>query len=337
MEMEAEAVEKQSGLASAIDVAGEKARYDECAKKLLSYKAVAAWILKSCAGEFAAYSPRFIQERCLPGEAELSARAVHQDHPDREEKLSGDSRVELSGAEASGIKEQTVYFDIRFNARIPSENPEEKPVQVILNLEVQGDDSPGYPLVARGYYYCARMISEQYGTVFQDEEYQKMRKVYSIWICPDPAKRRRNGILRYHTQEEVRCGRSDAKKRQYDLMEVVIVNLGEAGEESGEEILDLLNTLFSPDLAADEKKKRLEGKFGIAMTEEINREVERMSSLGQAIEDYALQQGEENRNISIARMMIEDNEPMAKIMRYTGYAAERVREIAKKMGRTVSY
>ena len=45
-------MKRQTNLAQAIDMAADKARYDECAKKLLSYKAVLAWILKSCTKEF---------------------------------------------------------------------------------------------------------------------------------------------------------------------------------------------------------------------------------------------------------------------------------------------
>lgn len=80
---------------------------------------------------------------------------------------------------------KTVYYDIRFKAYIPNT---EEPVQLIINLEIQLNDTPGYPLVTRGFYYCARMISEQYGTIFTGEHYEKLQKVYSIWICPDPAK-----------------------------------------------------------------------------------------------------------------------------------------------------
>ena len=36
------------------------------------------------------------------------------------------------------------------------------------------------------------MISEQYGTIFTNEHYEEIQKVYSIWICPDPAKKRKN-------------------------------------------------------------------------------------------------------------------------------------------------
>lgn len=40
----------------------------------------------------------------------------------------------------------------------------------------------------------------------------------------------------------------------YDLMEVVIVNLGDADKESDLEILDLLNTLFSLSTSSETKK-----------------------------------------------------------------------------------
>ena len=46
---------RQTGFAEAIDMAGNRAKYDECAKKLLSYKVIIAWILKSCTKEFSQY------------------------------------------------------------------------------------------------------------------------------------------------------------------------------------------------------------------------------------------------------------------------------------------
>ena len=94
-------------------------------------------------------------------------------------------QIDCLNSEANAIKDQTVYYDIRFKAYIPNT---EEPVQLIINLEIQLNDTPGYPLVTRGFYYCARMISEQYGTIFTGEHYEKLQKVYSIWICPDPRK-----------------------------------------------------------------------------------------------------------------------------------------------------
>lgn len=88
--------------------------------------------------------------------------------------MDGNRRIDGFNTEANAITEQTVYYDIRLKAIIPG-NPE--PLQLIINLEIQTNDNPGYPLVTRGFYYCARMISEQYGTVFTKEEYDKIQKV----------------------------------------------------------------------------------------------------------------------------------------------------------------
>ena len=110
---------------------------------------------------------------------------MHQDQPDHTGTLDGNERIDSLNSEANAIREQTVYYDIRFRAYIPGSA---EPVQLIINLEIQLNDTPGYPLVTRGFYYCARMISEQYGTVFTGEHYEELQKVYSIWICPDPAK-----------------------------------------------------------------------------------------------------------------------------------------------------
>lgn len=51
---------------------------------------------------------------------------------------------------------------------------------VHINLEAQNDFNPGYPLLKRAVYYCGRMISSQYGTVFVKSHYEKIQK---IWEC----------------------------------------------------------------------------------------------------------------------------------------------------------
>lgn len=279
---------RQTDIAQTIDIVADKAKYDECAKKLLTYESVVAWILKSCTKEFSQYSVKFIADNCLKEKPEISQKAVHQDQLDKDKRLNGDKRIDGLNIEANSIKDQTVYYDVRFKAYIPEDD---EPLQLIINLEIQLNDTPGYPLVMRGFYYCARMISEQYGTVFTDEHYEKLQKVYSIWICPDPAKKRRNGIFKYHTVEETVYGTSYVKPDDYDLMEVVIVNLGDADKKSNLEILNLLNVLFSAFISPEEKKKRLNNDFNIAMTAEFEREVRDMCNLSKALVDQGVQQG----------------------------------------------
>ena len=88
-----------------------------------------------------------------------------------------------------------------------------------INLEIQLDDHPGYPIVKRGFYYCGRMISEQYG------------------------------IFRYHTVEETIIETSCTQYDDYDMMEVIILNLGDTNKDGEPEILNLLNVLFSPTIS----------------------------------------------------------------------------------------
>ena len=148
---------RQTGLAQAIDIAENRAKYDECAKKLLSYKAIIAWILKSCIKEFSQYEVQYICDNCLKEEVEVSTHAVHQDELDKDKRLGGDERVEGMNTESNSIQEHTIYYDIRLPAFLPESNER---VRLILNLEIQLDDTPGYPIVKRGFYYCERMISE---------------------------------------------------------------------------------------------------------------------------------------------------------------------------------
>ena len=223
-------------------------------EKLLSFKAIDAWILKTCVKEFSLFSVDYISEHCMSGEVEISEHAVHQDELNRGQRINSDEQVTKMNSESSSINEGTVYYDVRFNAIAP-ENGES--ITLIINLEIQTDDKPGYELVTRGTYYCARMISEQHGTVFTGDHYEKIQKVYSIWICPSTSDCRKNGMFRYHTIEDPVFGDAYVKKENYDLMEVVILNLGEPDNEADCGILNLLNTLFSPTVLPDERKKFL--------------------------------------------------------------------------------
>ena len=55
--------------------------------------------------------------------------------------------------------------------------------------------------------------------------------------------------------------------------------------------MNLLNTLFSPTVLPDEKKKGLSEKYNIAMTAELESEVQRMCNLSTAIENRGVDKG----------------------------------------------
>ena len=112
---------------------------------------------------------------------------------------------------------------------------------------------------------------------FTDAHYEKIKKVYSIWICLAPPKHRENTIVRYRICEENLIGETREKKENYDLLTAVMICLGGSEDEKYGGILKLLDVLLSEERRPEEKKRILKEEFDIAMTRELESEVEDMS------------------------------------------------------------
>lgn len=59
------------------------------------------------------------------------------------------------------------------------------------------------------------------------------------------------------------------------------------------------------------------------------REIEGEGADGEA----GISAGREEERLSLAKMMLEENEPMDKIVKYTGYEIDRIRKIAEQVNR----
>ena len=172
-------------------------------------------------------------------------------------------------------------YDIRFFAIAPVSG---ELIRLIINIEAQNDFYPGYPLIKRGIYYCSRMISAQYGTGFTNSHYENIKKVYSIWICMNPPKSRENSITRYYIAEENLAGSVKERKADYDLMAAVMICLGKE-EDSGTDLLKLLNVLLSTETGSQDKCQILEEDFHIRMTQTLESEVSLMCNLSKGVEE----------------------------------------------------
>ena len=142
-------------------------------------------------------------------------------------------------------------------------------IRLIINIEAQNDFYPGYPLIKRGIYYGSRMISSQYGTEFTESDYDKIKKVYSVWICMNPPKYRQNTIAKYAICESKLVGAVSEKKENYDLMTVIMICLGDS-ENAEADLLRMLDVLFS-DESAECKKHILQEEFAIKMTKKLEK------------------------------------------------------------------
>lgn len=200
------------------------------------------------------------------------------------------TKVQGMGNEDISQNEGTVYYDVRFNAIAPSTEEHEN-IRLIINAEAQNRFKLKYPLTKRAVYYGSRLISAQHGTVFTKSDYQKLRKVYSIWICVNPAKRFRNTITRYSLKPEAIIGNAVEAPENYDLINIVMVCLGKMEEWNDNNLIKFLGVLFQNELSAREKKDILERDFDIPMTETFESEVDDMCNLSQGVAEEAMQQG----------------------------------------------
>lgn len=261
-----------------ISAADGKAAYDAACKNVLSNKIILGWILKECVSEYKGCTAEEIAEKYIEGAPEIGREAVHR---------GGEKIVGLNSEDVT-IDEGEVAYDILFSAQIPGS---EESLSLIINIEAQKKFDPGYPLIKRALYYCSRLISSQYQRYFKKSQYDKLRKVYSIWICPYPPKNRQDTVTSYGISEKNLVGELKEEKANYDILTAMMICLGDGAGENHKGILELLEVLLSSDRTTAEKKNVLESRFGIAMTEEMEGEVTEMCNLSDVLEERAMEKG----------------------------------------------
>lgn len=280
----------ENSLASALNIADAKAKYDENIKNILSDKEILAWLLKNAAMEFADLSIKEIIE-CIEGEAEISTVEVNPGETNKTEESP--RKIIGTKNEDKVPNEGTIYYDIRFYAYVPKEG---KRIKIILNLEAQKEFYPGYQIVTRGVFYGGRMISAQLGTEFEIPDYDDLKKVYSIWICVEAPQYIGNSISSYSLEKkDIVVGIPD-NRQAYDKLSVVMICLNEKMERETE-FLDMMNTLLSRTMDVEQKKKELEEKFHLSMESKLGERVRLMCNLSDLVERDAEKRGERRGEI----------------------------------------
>lgn len=272
-------MEQETLAAQAIETVGTDPRYDESVKRLLANKSILAVILKECVPEFKHCTTREIAEQYIEGEPQIGEVGIAPDETNRSgEVIHGLNTEDATLTEGS----------IRFYASAPGEDGL---IGLIINLEAQNRFNPGYPLLKRAIYYCSRMISAQYGTEFTKSEYGNIKKVYSIWICSNPPRDRRNTITQYSIREEQIVGEAKEEVRNYDLMSAVMICLGEETDRNYSGLLKFLEVLLSDEKTAATKKTILQNEFDVPMTQTLETEVYQMCNLSQGAIEKGIQKG----------------------------------------------
>ena len=202
--------------------------------------------------------------------------------------LSNIGRVNTSNTEDNIPGEGKVFFDIRFTAY-----HKEMEMKFLINLEAQRSSDPGklgYHLENRIIFYLARMISAQKQTEFYHSDYDNLKRVRSIWLCLDNNEDG-DSVEEINLNTNIVFGN---RKKQYniDLMRVIIINIrsGENARDSQNILISMLEKLFSG-MEAEEKKQILTEKYGMVMTDKLERRMRIMCNLSEDIFERGMERG----------------------------------------------
>ncbi len=270
----------ETTIAQGLHTTDDSAGYDAACKRILSEKVILARIMKACLDEYKDCDVNEIAEKYIEGEPQVSAVPVLPDE--------GGTIISGMDTEDKSVREGTVTYDIRFRAILPGSKER---IGIIINVEAQNDFYPGYPLVTRGVYYCCRMISSQHGREFTGSHYEKIKKVYSIWICMNPPKSRENTITRYRLVEEHLVGEAIESVKNYDLMTAIMICLGGPNGKNYDGVLRMLNVLLGNETSEAEKRKILQDDYDIQMTQTMEQEVSAMCNLSKGVEEKGIAKG----------------------------------------------
>ena len=262
-----------------LDLAQAKIQYDEQCKKVLGDKNILSWIMQRTVSEYAGMSREEIM-KCIEGEPEIGSRRVNpgETNASRIAGLSNEDKVNEEG---------TIFYDIRFLAWIPKSREK---IRLIINVEAQKKYYAGYSLTTRGVFYGARMISAQLGTEFEIPEYDKIKKVYSIWICMNAPKYIGNAISEYKLEKTDLIPGIPDRRKEYDKLSIVMVCLN-TKKETDDQFLGILQTLFNTELPEKEKKDRLEQEYEIQMENGFGKELSLMCNLSDTVEERGIEKG----------------------------------------------
>lgn len=321
-----------------LEAAQSMSQYDENAKMLLADKEILANILVHTVDEFLGVNPKDVIG-LIEGEPSIGDTPVAPGLTN--EKGTNPPYITGMNTESNVRNEGVTYFDILFYVRT-----KDGLSKVIVNLEAQKGEPYGYDVEMRGIYYASREISSQLHREFANQQYNEIKKVYSIWIVMNAKEETMDKI---HLQKEDILGVSRWKP-MYDILNVIIIRIRNALQEDNTQKLHrLLTALFAENVAFEKRCDVLE-EFGIGLEEGRKEKVNHMCNLGEGIWERGIEAGMElgietgiergiergielgmeRGKIDVAMRMIKDgNVTFEKIALYSGLSLERVLELKK--------
>lgn len=270
-----------------VSTSPEEIKLDKQIKRVLACKPILARILAEVVEECKGMSYDDV-ESCIEGEILIEEIPVEP----------GLSNIVGSSQEDYQNLEGMIRYDLRTYLMLPNQK-EPQLAKILIDVEAQKDENPGYDIPVRGLYYGCRMISSQLSTEFSVDtndpvKYGNVKKVYSIFICTETSQKRANCIEKYSIKKEMLCGENNDSPR-YDLLSAIIVNLSRKHDcgNTDNKLIHFLTDLFNEEIPGNKKIDLLEKEYHLRLTEEIEKEVLTMCTYTTSVKEKGIEIGSE--------------------------------------------
>lgn len=260
----------------------ENGTYDAAAKSFLSEKIILGWLLKYCVSEFKGCKINEIAEKYIGNDVEVSKIPIEPDKTNAVKKIIGEN------VEYKTMTEGTTTFDIRFSAYAPITGEK---LKLIINVEAQKKYNPGYSILKRGIFHCSRLLSSQYNVEFVEPEFDKIKKVYSIWLCMTSPESKISAATQYLIREKNLIGKINNDRKNYDLLQVIMIYIGSDDKKIEHKLLKMLYLIFRAKMKAQEKEKKLKEEFDVELNSKMAKELNIMCNLSEGIAEEAKTEG----------------------------------------------
>ena len=260
---------------NAVNSAGDKAQYDENAKRLLGNKSILAHILAKTVDEFKGMKPEDIVTY-IEGEPKIGIVPIEPGLTNVEKTDESGQRLKGLNSESVEANEGLIRFDIIFYVRLKNGLS-----QIIVNVEAQKDEPVSYKILNRAIFYVSRLISSQKERDFVNTNYDDIKQVFSIWVCMNMSK---NSLSHFHIVKDEMLEPYDWKGNA-DLLNIVMIGVTNELPKHDEkyELHRLIGALLSDRLKENEKLDIIEKEYKIPLSNDLRREVDTMCNLGQGI------------------------------------------------------
>lgn len=265
---------------SAINNVDTRARYDAEAKMLFSHKMPLAYIIQAIVPQFKGISLAEI-------EPYIDSQVYIESYPMREGTSVRRPKILGLSTESKIPNEGELFYDILFRLLLPNTNGD----YVYINIEIQNNFYPGYDFTNRAVLYAGRLFSQQLERDFADNDYDKLKSIYSIWIFVNCPKKAQNSTIRTYLAQEALSGKYSVPLRQ-DLINLVFVHLGNSKtHENGSPLEQMLYTLLTDDIAPKDKITTLKNTFHMTVSHELEENIMKKSYLADALLNKGIHEG----------------------------------------------